>query len=112
VHGTSFAMEVVANPDLGLVVTMAGDLDLSTVGTATLVLDDALDGSSGDVWLDLADITFMAGCGADMVERARRRMALQGRTLALLAASAPARLVLSFADESWDAERATAARSA
>ena len=111
-HGTSFGMKVVAQPDLGLVVTMAGDLDRSTVGTATLVLDDALDGSSGDVWLDLADIAFMAGCGGDMIERARRRMALQGRTLALLAASAPARLVLSFADESWDREQDIAARSA
>jgi anti-anti-sigma factor len=111
-HGTSFGMEVAVQPDLGLVVTMAGDLDLSTVGTATVVLDDALDGSSGDVWLDLADITFMAGCGADVIERARRRMALQGRTLALLAASAPARLVLSFADQAWDGERDRVARSA
>lgn len=111
-HGTSFGMEVVAQPDLGLVVTMSGDLDPSTVGTATLVLDDALDGSSGDVWLDLADIASMAGCGADMIERARRRMALQGRRLALLSASAPARLVLSFADESWDGGREQAARSA
>ena len=99
-------MEVLAQPDLGLVVSMRGDLDLATVGTASLVLDDALDSSSGDVWLDLAEVRFMAACGADMIARARRRMALQGRTLALLATSASVRLVLSFDPEPWDREPA------
>jgi anti-anti-sigma factor len=101
-EGSSFGMEVTVQPDLGLVITMTGALDLASVGTASLVLADALDGFSGDAWLDLAEVTFMNACGADMIARARRRMALRGRTLALLAASPPARRVLSFDPVSWD----------
>ena len=76
------------------VVVIAGDLDLSNVGTAATVLDSMCDGAGGDVVLDLAGLEFVGFAGVDMLRAVHRRLSVTRRQVSIVTASDTVRRTL------------------
>jgi anti-anti-sigma factor len=74
----------VAHEDGHCRVTMAGELDLATVGQLDEVVDAALRDGAHTVVVDLRDLDFMDSTGIGALLRAQKRLRAEGRHLVLV----------------------------
>jgi anti-anti-sigma factor len=65
----------------GVVIHVAGEIDLTSVPTLDACLAAAIDGQSGAVTVDLAAVTFCDSSGLNALVRASQRLREQDRTL-------------------------------
>ena len=82
-----FAVEFI-DDGVGVTVRVVGDLDMDTAAVLAAQLDRAVEGSAGDVTVDLARVTFLDSVGLHVLLRARTALDAVGRQLLL---GAPAR---------------------
>jgi anti-anti-sigma factor len=74
---------VAAAPGDGVRIAVSGEVDISTAQVLREALDEAIDGSSYDVELDLGECTFIDSTGLQVIILAARSLAPKGRTLVL-----------------------------
>jgi anti-sigma B factor antagonist len=67
------------------VITAAGEIDIATIGTFRAALQAVLDSAERDVWLDLADVTFIDATGLHAVLDAHRALEAEYRHLEVIA---------------------------
>lgn len=83
-------------PDGGTVtLVVAGELDLSTVGTLRACTDD-LDDGFRSVWLDLSGLTFLDSTGVGFIAGLHQRCGPQLRDLTVRCPEGAVRTVLSI----------------
>jgi anti-anti-sigma regulatory factor len=63
----------------GTIITMSGSLDDASSAMAGWYLDSELDAGRGDVVFDLRSLDVTAPSGVQLLVRARRHLAVQGR---------------------------------
>ena len=78
----------------GVVLEVAGEVDVATVNALKEALERADD---GDVWIDLTGVDFMDSTGLTTLVLAHRRMDHPVRRLALICPAGPVRRVLEIA---------------
>lgn len=93
----------------GVVVQLAGELDLSTVAVFVDAIDDVLEDRPRSVELDLSDLTFIDSSGVGAYVTAFRRARAQGTNLSLGARSSLVQRVLELSgvEEALAAEAAS-----
>jgi anti-anti-sigma factor len=70
-----------------VLITLAGDVDVTTAPLFKAALDEVLSSGTDDVEIDFTDVTFMDSSGLGAVIHAHRAATGQGRTLSLGARS-------------------------
>ena len=78
----------------GTVITVAGEVDISTSPALRDACLEAVNDGAGAVGLDLEGVTFLDSSGISVLVQARQRLVSMGRTLELRAVSRPVRRVL------------------
>ena len=81
----------------GVVITVAGEVDIATSPALRDACLEAVNDGAGDVGLDLDGVTFLDSSGISVLVQARQRLAASGRRLELRAVSRPVRRVLEVA---------------
>jgi anti-sigma B factor antagonist len=79
-----------------VLVRVAGEVDTATAPTMLAQLDRARDGFSGDVRVDLADVTFFDSAAVCALLRARGGLAERGRRLVVAKTAPTARRVFEL----------------
>jgi anti-sigma B factor antagonist len=82
-HEPRLEVTAAAAPGDGVRVVVSGEVDISTAQVLRDSLDEAIDGSSHDVELDLGDCAFIDSTGLQVIVVAARSLAQKGRTLVL-----------------------------
>jgi anti-sigma B factor antagonist len=77
----------------GLVITVAGEVDIATSPELRDACLEAVNNGAGPVGLDLGGVTFLDSSGISVLVQARQRLAAMGRGLELRAVSRPVRRV-------------------
>ncbi|MEY2403903.1 MAG: hypothetical protein QOD38_1454 [Acidimicrobiaceae bacterium] len=70
-----------AAPDGGVVLRLAGELDLSTVSMFVDALDELLDGDAGPIEVDMSELSFIDSSGVGAYVTAYRRAQAKGTRL-------------------------------
>jgi anti-anti-sigma factor len=92
VHPTRFAAEAQPGP-AGPLVRMSGELDIASVPQAEHALEEAIASTSGDVVVDLRELTFIDSSGLRLFILLSQRARADGWRLALVPPPEPARTV-------------------
>jgi|SRR5579862_4527014 len=96
-------VEVDGAPHQAVVVRVGGEVDIATVGSLSVSLEDAVR-QGRDVVVDLAEVTFMSAAGVEALVHAREALDQDDNTLTLRRPSAVVERVLeaSGLDEPFD----------
>jgi len=73
------------------VVAASGEVDLATAPRLRAAIDEAIEGGSGRVVIDLAEVTFMDSTGLVALVGALRRLTAAGRELHVTCPAGPVR---------------------
>jgi len=76
------------------VLTVTGEVDLANAKTLKRFVDRVIEGTDGDITLDLADVGYMDSTGLDVLLSAREALSAAGRELELLDPSRPVLVLL------------------
>jgi len=85
-----------ATPELTLL-ELAGELDVLTAGRLAVELDCEVHQGCGDVMIDLRGADYVDSAGLHVLLNAQRRLARQGRELAVVCGPGPVRRALELA---------------
>ena len=80
-----------------MVITVTGELDILTARRLTPQLDDVVRRATGDAVIDLSEAEFIDSFGLTVLLSTQRRLARQGRTLAVICGEGPVRRAIEFA---------------
>src|SRR5687768_18029246 len=93
--GTTPPLDVEVSPAAyGAIVTIAGELDLATVGRLRAALASDLVAQAAAIVVDLSGVTFMDSTGLSELLRFEREASDRGRPLAIACPEGAARLLL------------------
>ena len=78
------------------VLTVEGEVDISTVAVLAAAIDRVVDDGAAELWLDLSTTTFMDSVGVHLLLTTRQRLAELNRELAVVAPTAGVRRLLEM----------------